>query len=60
MYEIKLKPCLYKGKCIMRDDYTYTCTALRDTYFEDGECHFRKETEDGPNVYDQKRKENRK
>ena len=46
--------CRYEGPCCMR--IRGACTALNDTWFEDGVCHFRKATSDGPNLYDMKDK----
>lgn len=38
--------------CCFRDRFTCQCNILRDTDFDDGMCHFRKETFTGPNEYD--------
>jgi hypothetical protein len=35
----------------MRSDKNI-CKALQDVNFEDGKCHFRKESKYGPNLYD--------
>ena len=48
----KLIPCKWKGKCIHRTDEG-RCSALRNADFV-GECHFRKETHNGPFVWDEK------
>jgi len=50
-----INKCMYEGKCCMRDQDR--CTALANTEFKDGECHFQKETRRGPNLYDQRKKE---
>lgn len=45
-----LIPCPYVGRCIHRTEKG-GCIALNDANFP-GECHFRKETYDGPFVVD--------
>lgn len=45
-----LIPCPYVGRCIHRTEKG-GCIALNDANFP-GECHFRKETFDGPFVVD--------
>lgn len=48
--------CDYKSEeCCFRNTFG-CCNILRDTRFNDGECHFRKKTPDGENLYDLKRK----
>ncbi len=45
--------CKNKGSCIFRDEKK-RCLTLRDTKFEDRECHFRKESIGGKNMYDKR------
>ena len=49
------------GECCFRKydpllSHMAVCNALCNTRFEDGHCHFRKKTKDGPNEYDLMRK----
>lgn len=52
-----LTPCPYTEECCMKENGD--CTALSDTSFPDGQCHFRKEDPNGYNLYDypEKRRE---
>lgn len=43
--------CPYREQCCMRDDFG-NCLALSDVEFSDGRCHFRKEYQEGKNLYD--------
>ena len=55
--------CPYKDPCYMREKNLYghnICTALSDTWFADGRCHFRKETPGGKNKYDEWRRDHGK
>ena len=49
-----LVECPYDEPCVMRNKRG-KCEALADTYFRDGKCHFRKETDKSPNAYDEAR-----
>mgnify|MGYP003307861185 CR=1 FL=1 len=50
----ELEKCPYGEPCFMRTRGG-ECEILTDTKFDDGKCHFRKETPDGPNAYDEAR-----
>ena len=48
--------CPYEEKCCMKTWDGEHCTALSDTKFPDGKCHFRKENPKGENLYDKERR----
>ncbi len=48
--------CEYQNKeCCFRNTFGI-CEVLNNTYFSDSECHFRKKTPDGENLYDLEKK----
>lgn len=51
----KLARCYEYGTCCFRDHGR--CTALSNTIFTNGFCTFRKESQDGPNLYDRRKRE---
>lgn len=45
--------CEPDSSCCFKDpSCRWICRALQETKFSDGLCHFRKETIEGPNMYD--------
>lgn len=58
VYFSMAKCCEPDKECILKDPKCrWLCLALQDSNFPDGRCHFRKESVDGPNMYDLERKE---
>lgn len=58
VYFAMAKCCEPDEECILKDPKCrWLCLALQDSNFSDGRCHFRKESVEGPNMYDLERKE---
>ena len=53
----RLPKCYEYAICCFRDHGR--CTALSNTIFTNGFCTFRKESQDGPNLYDRRKRERR-
>lgn len=56
--ESKAIPCPFQEPCCMKENGK--CTALTDTRFKDGKCHFRKLFPHSENEYDKERRTNEK
>lgn len=54
-YEAELRTCPFSEPCCMRRD-DGRCVSLTYMDFPDGECHFRKLTRNGENLYDKERR----